>query len=69
MQIRAMLDVLRRRYLPYHVVACASEDSLDLAVARGKGSQGRPAAAYVCQNYACQAPVFSAEDLAAMLDG
>jgi len=67
-EIGAMLDVLRKRFLPYHVVAYTSEDSENLAAARGKGSQGRSAAAYVCQNHACQAPVFSAKDLSALLD-
>ncbi len=67
---QALLDVLRGHYLPWKVVALArpanhDSDIIPLLAERIE-VDGKPAA-YVCQNYACQLPVTTAEDLAKQL--
>jgi uncharacterized protein YyaL (SSP411 family) len=67
---QALLATVRRRYLPHTVVALARPDEESmLPLLQGRGLVGGKPAAYVCENYACQLPVTSAEDLAKMLDG
>jgi uncharacterized protein YyaL (SSP411 family) len=46
-----MLHVIRRRFLPNAIVMRASEAPVEMT------AQGRLAAAYVCENYACKLPV------------
>ncbi len=61
----AMLRVVRSRYLPRRVVACGVGS--DLPLLAGKTPlQGR-AAAYLCREYACQAPTAEPEELARLL--
>ena len=70
-----MLREIRRRYLPNTVVASvpAAGPAADLLkvmpMSEGKKAVGGQPAAYVCENYTCQAPVTSAADLARLLDG
>lgn len=61
----AALAALRHRYLPNKVVACrppgtTSTSPLDPLFA-GKEPAGAQPAVYVCENFACQAPVFGKE--------
>ncbi len=68
---RALLEVINQCYLPNSILACAAPAAsgaiaaIPLLVDRPLKS-GR-ATAYVCQNFACQAPVNTAEELAALL--
>ncbi|HYN83771.1 MAG TPA: thioredoxin domain-containing protein [Pyrinomonadaceae bacterium] len=59
------------RYLPNKVVVRAREDDERAAglvpLLAGREARGGRATAYVCENYACQQPVTSAEELAAQL--
>ena len=59
----AALADLRRRYMPNKVVACrpakaapSGSQRLD-AIFRGKTAEQPPPAVYICENFACQAPV------------
>jgi hypothetical protein len=61
-----MRGLLSRTFLPDSVIAW-HDASLPLPVAQGKTAGDALAAAFVCRNYACQAPVYSAEDLAGLL--
>ena len=62
---QALLRVVRSRYLPRRVVACGLES--DLPLLAGKGLlDGRPAA-YLCREYACQAPTPDPRELARLL--
>ena len=67
-QVRAMLRAVRRTFLPQRVVALADgeADTTLLPVLEGRASGDRPLT-YICQNYACQAPIESAGALAAEL--
>jgi hypothetical protein len=68
---RNLLDVINDRYLPDSVLACAAPDDsgaiqtipllVDRPVKEGK------ATAYVCQNFACLAPVNTPEELEQLL--
>jgi hypothetical protein len=68
-----LLDVVRRSFLPAHVLAGGAElviDSLASSVpfVRGKHAQaGRPTA-YVCQQGRCDLPLTDAAALAALLE-
>jgi hypothetical protein len=72
-ETRAMLRETRRRFLPRHVVLrnAPAEARALAAVAPLAAAQtpveGRPAA-YVCEGFACRAPVTDAASLAALLD-
>jgi hypothetical protein len=69
-EARAMLETVRGRWLPQRVVALAAPgEAAELgALFEGRTSpDGRPRA-WVCRNYACLAPVDSAEQLALALD-
>jgi uncharacterized protein YyaL (SSP411 family) len=61
-----------RRYLPNKVVAQAPEGDERAAellpLLRERGAIGGRATAYVCENYTCQQPVNTPEELAAQLD-
>ena len=65
---QALIRQVRRRYLPRTVLAAkepGEESMLPLLADRGLVA-GR-AAAYVCENYACQLPVTTPEELSALL--
>jgi len=66
-----LLAVVNSRYLPNSVLAGAAPSDVAAAqviplLADRPLKDGQPAA-YVCQNFACQAPVTSGEELAALL--
>jgi uncharacterized protein len=59
--------VVRSSYRPHVVLAGGPEGSERPELLRERGAvEGRPAA-YVCENFACKAPVTSADELAALL--
>jgi uncharacterized protein YyaL (SSP411 family) len=66
-----LLAVINRRYLPDSVLACASPGDSHSVQAIPLLSE-RPlkdgmATAYVCQNFVCQSPVNTPEELSALL--
>jgi uncharacterized protein YyaL (SSP411 family) len=61
----ALLRVVRSRYLPRRVVACGVGS--DLPLLAGKTPLQGQAAAYLCREYACQAPTAEPEELARLL--
>jgi uncharacterized protein len=62
-----LAGVVRSAYRPHVVLAGGAEGSDRPELMRERHAvEGQPAA-YVCQNFACKAPVTSAEDLAALL--
>ncbi len=68
--VRAMLAEVRGRFYPQRVVALASKGADDglIPLLEGRSPSETGARAYVCQNYACQLPVDTAEALAEQLD-
>jgi uncharacterized protein YyaL (SSP411 family) len=60
-----LLRVVRGAYRPHLVLAAGEEDGVPLL--EGRGPVDGHAAAYVCERFVCQAPVTSADDLAAAL--
>src|SRR5262245_44523213 len=66
-ETRAMIDVIFKRYLPNKVVAFAPEAdpkaSRTIKLLEGRDRIDGRAAAYVCRNFYCEAPVTSAERL------
>jgi uncharacterized protein YyaL (SSP411 family) len=64
-----MLDVLLMPYRPNQVVAVTDEDDLGEhpELVQERPAQNGHATAYVCQNFTCQQPVTTAEDLATLL--
>ena len=68
---RALLEVVNTRYLPNSVLACAwPEDTLSIRsipILADRPMKDHKANAYVCQNFACQAPVNTPEELAKLL--
>jgi uncharacterized protein YyaL (SSP411 family) len=67
---RALLAVVRRRYLPRLVVAACDpgDETAGRPLLDGKTMlDGRPTA-YVCQNYACREPTTDPAELALLLD-
>ncbi len=63
-----LTDVVRSRYRPTLVIAAGAEgDALPPLLAERGTLDGRPAA-YVCERFACKAPVGSAAELATLLD-
>ena len=65
----AMLREIRRRYLPNTVVAVADPNLVKrVPMLEGKKPVGGKPSAYVCENYACQAPVTTIEELGRILD-
>ncbi len=68
---QGLLAVVNQRYLPNSVLACASPDNAAAAqmvplLADRPLKDGLPSA-YVCQNFTCQAPVTTDEELAKLL--
>ena len=69
---QALLRVINNRFLPNSVLACgASGDAASSASAvpllEDRPMRDDKATAYVCQHFACLAPVTAAEELAALL--
>ncbi|MBV9616608.1 MAG: thioredoxin domain-containing protein, partial [Ktedonobacteraceae bacterium] len=68
---RALLEVINNRYLPNSVLACsAPEDSQaiqSITLLADRPQKEGKATAYVCQNFACQAPVNTGEELEQLL--
>jgi uncharacterized protein len=68
---RALLEVINMRYLPNTVLACAAPDDVEaihtVPLLADRPQKDGKATAYVCQNFACQAPVNTAEELERML--
>jgi uncharacterized protein len=64
----ALLDVVRDGYGPFQVVALGAPDGQPTAVPllHDRGLVKGQAAAYVCRNFACQAPVTDVERLRAL---
>ncbi len=64
---RALLEVVNTRYLPNSILACASfEDTVSIhsiPLLEDRPMKDHKATAYVCQNFACQAPVNTPEEL------
>jgi len=66
---RALLRVLRRRFLPFRTLMLADADGDGARLARlipeiaGMAAVGGRAAAFVCENFACQMPVTAPEEL------
>jgi uncharacterized protein YyaL (SSP411 family) len=68
----AMLRTIRGKYRPRALVALSSRDAGSAAVPallRMRTLRDGQPAAYICENFVCNAPVISAEALAAELDG
>jgi len=65
----AFLREIRRRYLPNTVVAMEDAGLIKtVPMLEGKRTVGGKAAAYVCENYSCKAPVTTVNDLTRILD-
>jgi uncharacterized protein YyaL (SSP411 family) len=66
-----LLAAVNSRYLPNSVLAAGAPADPALAqvipLLADRPLKDGLASAYVCQNYTCQAPVTSAEELAALL--
>ena len=64
---RALLEVINTRYLPNSVLACAAADNLEaiqaIPLLADRPVKDNKATAYVCQNFACLAPVNTPEEL------
>ena len=69
---REALEVeLARHFLPHHVLGHAdpeAPDARELPLLAGKTAVGGKAALYVCQNFACQAPLVDPAGVGAALD-
>ena len=65
---QALLHEVRKRYLPHAVVALKKPDEESLLpVFEGRGMVDGKPTAYVCENYVCQLPVTTPEELRALL--
>ena len=65
---QALLEEVRRHYLPHTVVALREPDSENpLPLLEGRGLVDGEPAAYVCENYACRLPVTGVEALRQLL--
>lgn len=68
---RVLIDVINERYLPNSVFACASLENQEafavIALLADRSQQDGKATAYVCQNFACQAPVTTPDELQNLL--
>ena len=67
---QALLDVVRAGYQPFQVVALGAPDAQSPAVPLllDRGLAAGQAAAYVCRDFSCQAPVVQPEGLRAQLE-
>jgi hypothetical protein len=64
-EAQALLGVVRERLRPHLVLAGGAGDGVPLL--EGRGPVDGHAAAYVCEQFACQAPVIRPDELRAML--
>ena len=68
---QALLAVINERYLPNCVLACTTPTDIQaaetVALLADRPCKDGKATAYVCQNFACQAPVTAPEELARLL--
>jgi uncharacterized protein len=64
---RALITVLNAHYLPHTAIAAALPDDTYLPVLEERDLVGGAAAAYVCENLACQLPVIAPAELEAMV--
>jgi uncharacterized protein YyaL (SSP411 family) len=66
---QALLAVVREGYRPFQVVPLGSSDAQHPAVPllQDRGRTDRRAAAYVCRDFACQAPTLEPEGLGMLL--
>jgi len=66
-----LLEVVNKQYLPNSVLACCAPDDTQsravIALLTDRPLKDGKATAYVCQNFACQAPVTSVEELERLL--
>jgi uncharacterized protein YyaL (SSP411 family) len=62
-----LLRVVRREHRPHLVLAAGEPDGVPLL--EGRTPVDGRAAAYVCEHFVCQAPVTTADELTAALDG
>ena len=71
---RVLLRAVRRRFRPNQVVALMDPDAdvgavgQEVPLLAGKSQLDGRATAYLCENYACQAPTDSPEELSKLLD-
>jgi uncharacterized protein YyaL (SSP411 family) len=66
---QALLNVVREGYQPFHVVALGAPDRDTAVPLLGNcGLVDAQAAAYVCRDFACQAPVTELEDLRSQME-
>ena len=63
----ALLDEVRRRYLPSVVLAAGPGDSSSIPLLAGRTAVDGKPAAYVCEHFSCRRPVTEPEELAAQL--
>jgi uncharacterized protein YyaL (SSP411 family) len=70
-ETQALLEVVNRQYLPNSVLACCAPDDTQsraaIALLADKPLKDSKATAYVCQNFACQAPISTAGGLENLL--
>ena len=68
---RTLLEVVNSRYLPHSVLACAAPDTSQaiqaIPLLADRPLKEGKATVYVCQNFACLAPVNTPEELAQLL--
>ncbi len=68
---RELLNVVNDRYLPESVLACCAIGDIGaqqaIALLANRPLKDGRATAYICQNFACQAPVTNAAELEALL--
>ncbi len=69
---RALLEVINTRYMPNSVLACAAPDNAEaiqaIPLLTDRPVKDSKATAYVCQNFACLAPVNTPEELEQVLN-
>jgi uncharacterized protein YyaL (SSP411 family) len=66
-ETQRVLRAIRGGYRPNKVVACAAGEVPGVPLLAGKTAQGA-VTTYICQNYACQAPIIGAEALEQALE-
>ena len=70
---RALLEAVRGKYLPGHLVVLAATDGsegamIEIPLLRNKSALAGKPTAYVCQNYVCRQPVHTPEELQKLLN-
>ncbi|HHV98712.1 MAG TPA: thioredoxin domain-containing protein [Clostridiaceae bacterium] len=72
-EILAMIGVLRNKFNPFTTVLLSTDDLKDIVkiapFAERYERAGNKAAAYLCENFSCQAPVYDSESLSKLLYG